>query len=512
VARPKKASRSVRKREGLELLRSVFDDSTVHPGHPEFKADRFEKVWEAAQEITEFAYRHLHHYMVDEQTGKEIPPAEFHKEIYELLLTVKLGAVAAPRAHAKSTVVSLIFVLYCICRKLRRFILLVSDTEPQAILFLAAIKEELESNESIREDYGDLIGEKKWAEKDIITSTGIRVSSRGAGSSLRGLRQRQYRPDLIICDDIENDESVGSDEQREKLKEWFFSALMNLGGPYFQIFVIGTILHDDSLLSELLDENQHKRWAKRFYEACDENFENVLWPERWTKALLEEKCQDIGSIIFDKEFRNQPINKATQIFKEEWIRYYEESDLDRAKLSSMVSFMAVDPAISEKTSADYFAIVTISRDSAGFLYVRRAFQDRMDVPSQRDKIFEFNSEDRPMMIGIETVAYQKALKQIIDEKGRIDGIYPPVFELPHTTDKILRISSTSPLVENGTVKFRKDQKPLIKQLLRIQKTKHDDLADAFEGAISLCRQLGEAGKAEYSPIGKRRMASIRGTY
>ena len=146
----------------------------------------------------------MRHFMVDQQTGAVIEPADFHKDLYQILLTEQRAAIAAPREHAKSTCVSVIFVLYCISYKLRRFIVLISDTQPQAALQLAAVKEELETNVELRADFGNLVGDKKWDVNDCRTTTGITLAARGAGQSLRGLRFRLYRPDLVICDDMEN--------------------------------------------------------------------------------------------------------------------------------------------------------------------------------------------------------------------------------------------------------------------------------------------------------------------
>lgn len=62
----------------------------------------------------------------------------------------------------------------------------------------------------------------------------------------------ERRPDLIIMDDIENDEDVRSFEQRRKLSSWFFSAVSKAGDFYTDIVFIGTVLHKDSLLANLL--------------------------------------------------------------------------------------------------------------------------------------------------------------------------------------------------------------------------------------------------------------------
>lgn len=450
-------------------------------------------AFEIAEDVAAFAVKYFAHFMRDQATGEPISPAEFHTELYQMLLNEKLAAIAAPREHAKSTIVSVIFVLYCVCYKLRRFIVLISDTQDQAALQMAAVKAEIEYNDRLREDFGELVGRDAWNVNDIRTVTEISISARGAGQSLRGLRYRGWRPDLVICDDLENDEAVASPERRESLMRWFTGTVMNLGKGC-QIFVIGTILHYDSLLSALLDEERFKRFAKRRYEAIDQEFTpgSVLWPAKWDVQSLKDKAEDIGDVMFNQEFRNLPISESTQVFREEWITAHAFTrDELRRREEQGEQFATIsynDPAISLKDKADYFASVTIKVDAKGFILVSRAEQDRMPFNKQIEFMLSRYDMEKPIVVGVEEIAYQAALKQELERVGRETGRYIPVVGVKNLTDKFLRISTMGPLVESGTIRFCLDgtQKTLISQLLFLGKIK-DDLADALQGAVGLAR-------------------------
>ena len=162
------------------------------------------------------------------------------------------SAVAAPRGHAKSTVMSLQNVLHAALYGYKRYILLVSDTEAQAVSFLDAIKNELETNARLLRDFGEQPG-KTWKTSSIVLANGCRIDAVGSGQKLRGRRNYERRPDLILCDDIENDEGVRTAEQRQKTADWFWKAVCKSGDGYTDILVIGTILHHDSLLANLLE-------------------------------------------------------------------------------------------------------------------------------------------------------------------------------------------------------------------------------------------------------------------
>ena len=52
----------------------------------------------------------------------------------------------------------------------------------------------------------------------IGTAHGRKVEAFGSSKKIRGRRHGAHRPDLAICDDIENDENVNTPAQRDKLQ------------------------------------------------------------------------------------------------------------------------------------------------------------------------------------------------------------------------------------------------------------------------------------------------------
>lgn len=438
-------------------------------------------------------------YYLDEHFS--LSPAAFHQELYQLLMAEKRVAVAAPREHAKSTVVNLGFVLYAICFKLKHFIVITSDTDTQAKYFLWAIKTELEGNERIIEDFGDLTTKDKWSEGDFITSNHIRVLARGTGASMRGLRYGAWRPDLVIADDLENDEAVTTALQRKKTENWFKRVLLNCVGPDGQVFIIGTILHYDSLLAKLLKD---ELWTRRKYRAIQDDG-SPLWPERWPVERLEEKKKEIGSLGFAQEFQNEPIDEESALFKEEFVVYFTPSEIAGRALDI---YGFVDPSLGGSRKADYSAIITVGRDTDGFLYVLDAWIERATPEKLMEKIMEKFQEFRHTLIGFETVAFQKVFKMWLDEKARQNGVYLPVREVNQGgINKESRITRLSPLVENGTLKFHyKKCSRLVEQLIQFPKADHDDGPDGLEGCVSLVRE--QAGKVSILSAGARKIASL----
>lgn len=146
--------------------------------------------------------------------------------------------VAAPRGHAKSTNFTFKDSLHAILYAYKHYILILSDSSEQAEGFLDDIKTELEDNANIIMDFGSLKGDKAWRTGVILTKTDIKAEAIGSGKKVRGRRHRNWRPDLIVLDDIENDENVNTPEQRRKLKNWFDKAVSKAGDTYTDIMYI----------------------------------------------------------------------------------------------------------------------------------------------------------------------------------------------------------------------------------------------------------------------------------
>ncbi|MEE9519093.1 MAG: phage terminase large subunit [bacterium] len=433
-----------------------------------------------------------HHYLPD---YFYLPSPPFHDEIISDLEPAsgppeadhaqRIVVRAAPREHAKSTLCTLALPLHRACNGLARFIVIVSDTDTQSRFFLWAIREELETNERIREDYGDLVG-RKWTETEVILTNNVKILARGAGASMRGIRHGPYRPNLIVVDDLENDDTVESPVQREKMTRWFDRALLNCLAPGGVMLVVGTVLHYDSLLSRLLKRGGDFKSKK--YAAIQPDGPQgglPLWPERWPPKRLEAKKRQIGLAAFEQEFQNEPLDSEARIFREETFAYYETEQIAPLKLTA---YGFIDLAISEKQTADYTAVVTIGVDELGKIYVLDYVRRRMPIQGQVQTCFHAFDRWEHSAFGVEDVAYQRAFKQLLDEESRKAGKWIPTVSMRPDTDKVRRISTLAPLIERGDLLFRRGQTELIDELRHFPKAPHDDLADALHGAVHVARR------------------------
>lgn len=179
--------------------------------------------------------------------------------------------VAAPRGHAKSTNLTFKGTMHAVLYQYKHYPIIISDSSEQSEGFLESIRVELEDNAAIREDFGELAG-PVWRSNVLVTKTNIKIEAIGSGKKIRGRKHRNWRPDLIVLDDVENDENVRTPEQRRKLRDWYNKAVSKAGDDYTDIVYIGTLLHYDSLLANTL--------RNPAYQAI--KYKAVI---RWSKAL-----------------------------------------------------------------------------------------------------------------------------------------------------------------------------------------------------------------------------------
>ncbi len=463
--------------------------------------------------------------------------------------------VAAPRGHAKSTNFTFKDNLHAILYMYKHYILILSDSSEQAEGFLDDIKTELEDNGNIVMDFGSLKGDKAWRSGVILTKTDIKVQAIGSGKKVRGRRHRNWRPDLIVLDDIENDENVNTPDQRKKLKSWFDKAVSKAGDTYTDIMYIGTILHYDSLLSNVLQNPRYKakkyraviseavntklwdEWesiytnlfnekheedAKAFFEARREEMllgTEVLWEEKLSYYDLMEIRVSEGEASFNSELQNDPVDPENATFNPEWFDYYEPELVDFSK-PEFVFVAANDPSLGKNKRSDTSSIINLALSTkTGYMYVADASVEKRKADVIISDVFEMNRRLKRdygkgfYKFGVETVQFQYFFKEVMAARSVEEGEYIPIEEIQSIINKTLRIESLQPVIKNKYLKFNREHKTLLKQLQEFPMGRNDDAPDGLQMAVQLAQTIkASAGKTDYKTILRRKFRMGRGAY
>lgn len=426
-----------------------------------------------------------------------------HKEWWALCCSPnQYVGIAAPRGHAKSTAITLAYTLACIVFRQRQFVLVVSDTYEQSVLFAQEIKRELQDNEDLQALF-EIESFPKESEGDFIVKFKdgyeARVISKGSGQKVRGLRWAGKRPDLIVGDDLENDEIVMNQERREKFRNWVFGALIPCKSPTGIVRIVGTILHMDSFLERIMPKEWDKNtiqdplkdysdkkiagvWRSVRYRAHDEGYSNILWPERFPENSLKE----IRSMFIEQgnpegyyqEYLNKPLDPSTAMFK---MSDFLPMDSDDKKLAKNY-YVGMDLAVSTKERRDYSVFVVGGVDENSILHIVHVIRERMDSRDSVETLFKLQEKYKPVAFFIETGIIEKSLGPFIKAEMPARNQWPNLVTFSVTKDKMARARSINARMRSDGVKFDKSKDwyhEFEHELLTFPRDKHDDQVDAI---------------------------------
>ena len=492
-----------------------------------------------------FAIRYFSHYL-------KKPSSKLHKTLYKTFsrelnkknrTTGFKWAIAAPRGNAKSSLLSIITPLWCLCYNKKKFIIIISNTASLAEDFLTDIKLELETNSALIRDFPHVCNKgPRWRSNEIITNNDVKLMALGTGSQIRGRKYGTNRPDLIIGDDLEDKDMVRSPTTLDFVKNtWFAKDVMFAGGEEgspVDFIVIGTILSKDSLLNSLLDPQEYPEWngqrfksiykfsvsplwdkwkeiftdvfnvnriddAKVFFEEHKEEMlegTEVLWPEgKPYYGLYIEYVKDISS--FMSELQNDPKDPTKILVLKEDLKFIDFRSPEILKILRRGYFYgALDPSLGKKkVSGDYSCICTILRDpKTGLLFVIDINLARRTVDDQIKKILDlYKAKFRWKIFGIETNAFQLVVAENLRKLSKSESLYIPIKELNNYNDKKMRVESIVPLIKDGTIIFDSHKyknvamyNTGVEQLLSFtgEGDMHDDFPDALEMSVRIARE------------------------
>jgi len=489
------------------------------------------EVYDSAQAIAQWACDVCPHLLKNQKTGAFTPFAEVHYTLFGALLYHLRILVVLPRGFGKSTICTVIYPLYCICEKRKRYLMLGSYVAANARKFVYTVRQELEHNHQIRERYGDLRTEAdKWTDEFFITADGVVVEAIYYGKGdLRGSRYIDVRPDLVVLDDLETKDEARNPERVADLLAWIDDEVAKLWIEV-QIIVVGTILCDGSAIHQLVEkaelltdaaaifpdaeENTRRRFRLVMVEACDADFGNCAWPELFPADVLRGMRAG-NEDSFDQEMRHLPRTRKHRDFRE--FHFYDAADVPAGAPLKLFFFTDLVPGENEIVrrrgkDTDYFARVSVAmRLDTRKLFVWSAFHARdltkhemvCDALDEYERLREIDPTVR--IVG-EANGFQVWFLEALLEEAAARGYVPPIEGVVSKGHKVDRITSHDTTVNTGHVRFRRDdphQRLLIGELKHVRNsTVHDDLADAWEGCMAQARMYRQAVGGDDVAVGE----------
>lgn len=328
----------------------------------------------------------------------------------------------------------------------------ITSTMTLAKVQIKKVREEIETNDLIAEKLNPN-NKASIGETGITTETGSTLHIRGKDGFIRGLHVG-----AVLCDDMPDESSLYSDEQREKLKELLKGTIEPIVEPYGYFLICGTPY--SSAPNELY---QVLKADKRFY--CFEYpviFPDgrPLAPDRYTFDQILAKKEELGTIVFNREYLVVPISDSSTIFPYEYlmrstigmenIRFATSIDDYPIKLQRV--HIGVDFAVSGNIGADYTVYSVWGVDSMKNYYLLTYYRQKgMSHNEQIDKIVQLDRLFRPNKIVCESNGFQSILSALARERG-LKNIETFTTTEGNKKDLYTGLPSLSAMFERGQLK------------------------------------------------------------
>ncbi len=415
--------------------------------------------------FAEFCFRDPH--------GRPLRQGQVHRDLQAFLTQHRRALIELPRDHGKSVQVC-VRVLWELGHdpSLRVKIVCASDAlAAQRCRFLRAA---VAGNRRLPLVFPQLrrAEQPPWSETSLTVRRpaeviGPSVAALGVGAASTGTRA-----DLLVCDDVVDVKALRSRADRERVKVFFRENLMNLLEPAGRFWGLCTPWHHDDLNSEL---KKNPAYAV-FRRAVGDDLEPI-WPEAWPAARLAERRQEIGAASFARAYRLLCVPEDEAPIRPEWVRFWTEpAACDRVVL-------AVDPAVSQRSSADASALVVLGLTAGGEVYCLEATARRVSAPELVELLDDADRRHRPDVVLFESNAAFAGIRDLLVRHARFG---PKVKGVVQTRDKASRVHAFSVPVENGTFRLRgadprhvhPGQQALFDEMTTFPFGEHDDLLDA----------------------------------
>jgi predicted phage terminase large subunit-like protein len=459
------------------------------------------------------------------KTFKKASP-EIHEACAELIDGPDNGQIAIFRGGAKTTLTRVA------CAKKASYgetsvTLVVGKGQDHAIKSILWLKNQIENNKkwadvfkitkALNQDTGR---PKKWTDEWITIHNGvldkeIHFIAYGITGQIRGMNIDDARPDFIICDDILDDENCATPEQREKIKERFWGALMKSlcrkeENPMAKCIMLQTPIDMEDLS---MDIRKLKSWKTQIH-SCFDAEGNSTWEEQFSTASLKAEKAEFIQLnklsVWMREMEVNPTSSELRLFVPDWLGSYEQMP------EGVWYIISVDPTPPPKDSKverdpqkldDAVVMVTGFHPQRKKFFVAEYYTTKSPQTMELvSKIFEFWVRYRPMHVVVETHLFQRTIKESLETHMQRTGTFFVITPIEDKRNKFVRIKDTlQGKASQGLIVIKDTHTELHSQFIAYPQVKHDDLLDALSLATMAVNPallaVGTVIEGEYEDLG-----------
>ncbi len=280
----------------------------------------------------------------------------FHLDFYDdarRLIEGELDEAAwiAFRESAKTSIAKIAFITWAICFRKKRYIKVGSYDKENAESLLFDVTVALQTNKRIIEDFGHLFYRKATKEENdeegskmkrlssFVTENKIKVEAHSTQESTRGRVYKNFRPDLYLMDDIENDKTIKSFPTMASIQRHVDELISGLA-PGACVLWLGNLIFEDGVVAALMERLRKNplRAVVRNIPVMDQRGV-IAWPDKYVKTdaerdelnktvenprrrkvSLESKRRQLTDPVFEKEMMNNPGKAGDYVFDREKVK------------------------------------------------------------------------------------------------------------------------------------------------------------------------------------------------
>lgn len=407
------------------------------------------------------------------------PFAAQHREMFEEVDAFNgVIGVTGFRGLGKTVLMGVVYPLWQIVKGCQYVIHTAADAD-LAMERTAFTLNELKENRRMLLDYPEL--EVIEGDKDnFYLKNRCRIRARSIKQSHRGTfnDKNMKRPGIIVCDDIDKEENVGSQTIGKRKMDKITQELAGALDPAEpgKVIWLGNLVHPNYAICQFMDlimdeiradkpklEIGYQKVIKTSQRALLryslEDAEGIsTWPEQYPDEILPELKKRYGHSGYQREMLGLPVVEGN-IFKNDWFKRYKSLP-EPSKMKRV--WIYADPAWGEKGC--YKAVVSIGYDGNRFyvinVWVRQTentkfFRYYYDAYQELDRTYRVK-----MRAACETNFGQARILADFD-KWAIEHHLPPISHrikrIDNKENKNLRIERTETVIETAKVLFPEGQ-------------------------------------------------------
>lgn len=416
---------------------------------------------------------------------------DFIKDCHDLEQgNVKEVAWIGFRECAKTTFAKL-FIIWLIVHNKRRYINVDSFDKENSERILFDVAFELVNNKKLKADYGVIFSKERGINdikqnriNNFVTENGIRVEAHSTQESVRGRLHLNQRPDCLLADDIETNKTKESQAYTKQVKDHITEAMAGMAPNGF-ILYLGNYITEYGNIAWLMEraKNDSQIRVRNIPVVVDNK---PTWSSKYAmtdeeakatgKVSIEAKRKQLGSQVFSYEMMNQPIDDSIAEFKR---AYEQKAELDVIQHLRVNTFVTIDPAVSEKTSADFTGI-TINRVTDQNKWYISSYRMKFNTKDLIEHIFYIWETYKPDCIAIEKTAFTIAIEPFYEDECRRRNTFPTIRQLTHNqSSKETRIRALIPRWETKSIFLVGNNNQLLDEMRVFPRGQHDDVLDSL---------------------------------